>query len=122
MLRYSTYKSIYEPSVKPSFSIKSSFHRNFSGSKKLLITITVVMLLVVTSTGMISAFASSGHANHNNLNEVLVVSPGESLWSIAVNHKPESMDTRKYVSLLREVNQLNNSDIRAGDVLELPSL
>lgn len=54
------------------------------------------------------------------LNQKVVVTSGDTLWSIAVEHKPEQMDTRIYVEALKATNRLQQGTIQSGQVLVLP--
>lgn len=49
----------------------------------------------------------------------VVVQPGDTLWSIASSVAGDG-DVRVVVAQLREVNGLQGSDLRPGEVLQLP--
>jgi len=51
---------------------------------------------------------------------VVVVRPGDTLWSIALAYAPEGADVRKYVHALRKANGLEKSLVHAGQTLVLP--
>ncbi|WP_408892240.1 LysM peptidoglycan-binding domain-containing protein [Paenibacillus taichungensis] len=50
----------------------------------------------------------------------MAVSQGDTLWSISLEHKPETMDTRVYIEAIKKVNQLHSTSIQVGQVLILP--
>ncbi|ODP30074.1 hypothetical protein PTI45_00527 [Paenibacillus nuruki] len=50
----------------------------------------------------------------------VVVHAGDSLWSIAKEYKSVQTDTRDYIAQIRSENQLDSSEIQAGDVLVIP--
>lgn len=118
MLKYSSYQSIHN---KPSLN-KSKF----SGlqtrwiHKGLSRIMVVILLLTVTCTGMVTAFAASSEGNHNVDLEKVIVQPGDTLWQIATTHKPRGKDTRVYIEHIKDYNGLTVSTIRSGDVLILP--
>nr|WP_273545561.1 LysM peptidoglycan-binding domain-containing protein [Paenibacillus caui] len=85
-------------------------------------TLLIVVVLTLTCTGFISAFAATISSNDNSVLETVVITPGDTLWDIAVTYKPAEMDTRKYVRILKSVNGLEGSEISVGDVLKLPDL
>ncbi|WP_234032762.1 LysM peptidoglycan-binding domain-containing protein [Paenibacillus faecalis] len=120
MLRYTTYRSIYEePLQEETHNQVSLWHRIIDGiqtraGKSLLI----LMIVVLGCTGAFSVFA--GEVEEPRAEKNVIIQPGDSLWSIAVAHKPEKMDTRVYISSIREANELKGLDIQAGDVLSLP--
>lgn len=48
------------------------------------------------------------------------VSPGDTLWEIAVSHTPPQADPRPTVEAIREANDLSGTTIRPGMRLEVP--
>lgn len=48
-----------------------------------------------------------------------VVKSGDTLWSIAEEHCPKSMDKRLYIYMAAKENGIENCMIRPGDVLIL---
>ncbi|MNC39986.1 Cell division suppressor protein YneA [compost metagenome] len=50
----------------------------------------------------------------------VVVERGDTLWSIALKNKPADMKTAVYIEGIKRTSGLENSDIKAGDVLTLP--
>ncbi|MFD1270344.1 LysM peptidoglycan-binding domain-containing protein [Paenibacillus motobuensis] len=47
--------------------------------------------------------------------------PGDTLWEIASEHKPQGKDIRKYIDSIKRVNGKHVSSIQAGEVLVLPN-
>ncbi|PZT53779.1 LysM peptidoglycan-binding domain-containing protein [Paenibacillus silvae] len=120
-MRYSTYKSIHEHGqalpAKSSISyVKShSLHQMTHGALiKMLITISVFI------AGCSVVFTASAGDEPVVLNQQVVVTAGDTLWSIALEHKPEQMDTRIYVEALKDANRLQHGTIQSGQVLSLP--
>lgn len=117
MLKYSTYQSIYN---KPSRQERNEglhtllFHK---GLAKLVVSLVV---LCITCTGMVTAFASSSEDGNRTLQNSIVVMPGDTLWKIASEHKPKGKDTRIYIEKIMTMNNLSSSAIEAGDTLNLP--
>lgn len=50
----------------------------------------------------------------------LIVERGDTLWKIAVNYGPDSIDTRDYIDELKRFNRLESSSIFEGQILYLP--
>nr|WP_138493465.1 LysM peptidoglycan-binding domain-containing protein [Paenibacillus pinistramenti] len=127
MLKYSTYKSIYSPQTSLASSTGSviiSDKKSFSRlpRKSHVRMLLVIAVLVLSFTGFITAFASSSTPAKDPAYETIVVMSGDTLWNIALTHKPDGMDTRKYVHKLIVLNHLSDSGIAAGDVLNLPNI
>ncbi len=119
MLKYSTYQSIYDkPAPRSSFIDVIS---NLRWSRSLTKIAVLLIVLMLTGTGVVTAFAAaSGNHSQTELS-TFVVMPGDTLWEIAVAHKPHGKDTRVYVEAIKRINGLDSSGIQAGDTLILPN-
>ncbi|WP_405152851.1 LysM peptidoglycan-binding domain-containing protein [Paenibacillus sp. FSL K6-0108] len=121
-MRYSTYQSIYEPVntevVKTNIG---NFKKLFTKGKTptwILKLVIVSLIIFVGCSTVLTVFAG----NESDLlpGNKVAVSEGDTLWSISLNHKPESMDTRIYIEAIKKVNQLHSTSIQVGQVLTLP--
>ncbi|OWA37340.1 hypothetical protein B9G55_04570 [Saccharibacillus sp. O16] len=132
MPKYTTYKSIYEmdtshhdSQVEPVFSVSSLLHK--LGLSKERMNRTQVARFRLLLFVVIGLFAGTGvvHAFQNDKVAVetkrVIVSPGDTLWSIAESYKPADADTRIFVRGIQQKNGLNSSEIHAGDELILPN-
>ena len=88
---------------------------------RLARTIVVLSLAVV----MVSGFAATSGANQEGPQasapatySVVVVAPGETLWSVAAAYA--SGDVQGLVTQIREVNNLKGYDLQAGQKLRVP--
>ncbi|RUT35961.1 LysM peptidoglycan-binding domain-containing protein [Paenibacillus zeisoli] len=120
MLRYSTYQSIHE--VIPTEPNRNKFNLEEFITRAIFVRVAALVLFIaITTTGMITAFASS--VDHSSSAEPLqvVVQPGDSLWSIASANKTPDQDIRDIIRNIKEENQLTSSEVQAGDVLLIPS-
>lgn len=121
-MRYSTYQSIYE-SVHSKVvetnirNFKKVFAKGNVPTWVLKLIIVSLIILVGCST-VLTVFAG----NENDLlpGGKMAVSQGDTLWSISLDHKPETMDTRVYIEAIKKVNQLHSTSIQVGQVLILP--
>ena len=123
-MRYSTYQSVYTNrlvEVKGQQTL-TNFRMQFYNRSHLMRVLVIVALLMLTGTIFMTAFASSLASESTISPEKIVVTTGDTLWNIALTHKPAAMDTRKYVALLLKTNHLSNSAINAGDIVVLPTL
>ncbi|ACX64644.1 LysM peptidoglycan-binding domain-containing protein [Paenibacillus sp. FSL H8-0457] len=121
MLKYSTYRSIYEnvPVVTEQSSKNWGIYLKSKIASiplnKLLFTLLIVAIFW---TGAYSVFA--GGTEKPTGEKQVIVQYGDSLWRIASLHKPADMDTRVYLDSIRRMNGLKGPDIQAGEVLSLP--
>jgi LysM repeat protein len=87
---------------------------------RLARTIVVLSLAVV----MVSGFAATSGANTAGSTSaepsysIVVVAPGETLWSVAAAYA--SGDVQGLINEIREVNNLKGYDLQAGQRLRVP--
>lgn len=85
--------------------------------RKLMIMALCLVIVAIGAAlyvGKTAAYAVESH-------ETYVVEKGDTLWAIAINYAPRSMDVRDYVYRLRVVNNLTASaTIHPGQELALP--
>lgn len=122
MLKYSSYQSIYEQPSLHRPMVKRVLHKSTWPNRRMFQIMTLLMILLVTCTGVVTALAASSEdkSTEVELAQVIVMS-GDTLWEIAVAHKPANQDTRIYVEKLKRINGLKTSSIQSGDVLLLPA-
>ena len=94
-------------------------------AKRLARTVSTISLLVVIGavfSSISSASDSTGNSSDGKSKYVqVVVTPGESLWSIAALVAGEG-DIASVVADIVEVNQLKSADVAAGSKLLVPVL
>lgn len=78
-----------------------------------LLLFAALSMSLESQTAMDSALSSTAR-------ETIVVTPGESLWSIAENHPIEGMDTDETVYVIRSWNDLDSSLLQPGMSLSVP--
>lgn len=133
MLKYSTYQSIYKEDTKVAATGSSSPHSMmilkrtlqrltmFSFLFRLMDFMKIALVLVL----VVSGFTVVGNVFAGSLpvmkqDKRVVVEPGDTLWSIALKYKPEDMKTAVYIEGIMKTNHLEDSAIKAGDVLTVP--
>ena len=104
--------------------VNQGFQANPSGRLtrrgRLARTIVVLSLAVV----MVSGFAATSGANTAGSTSaepsysIVVVAPGETLWSVAAAYA--SGDVQGLINEIREVNNLKGYDLQAGQRLRVP--
>jgi LysM repeat protein len=106
-------------------SVNQALQANPSGRLtrrgRLARTIVVLSLAVV----MVAGFAATSGANQEApvasaapSYSVVVVAPGETLWSVAAAYA--SGDVQGFVTQIREINNLKGYDLQAGQRLRVP--
>lgn len=84
----------------------------------VVLTVLGIALLLVLGSGYGGAEADlvrpdvAGHAT---------VAPGQTLWDVAVEHAPDSVDPRTYLARIRTVNGLDGTYVPAWTVVLLPA-
>ena len=86
---------------------------------RLARTFVVLSLTVVMAAGFASqSGAGQVEAGTAPSYEIVVVAPGETLWSVAAAYA--SGDVQGLVNEIREVNNLKGYDLQAGQKLRVP--
>lgn len=115
--RFSTYKSIYLDSPRRT-------DRQVRPNRKVgQVLLFAAVLLLLTSFGIVQAFASSDddeRAFESIPAKQIIVAQGETMWSIAKRYKPEHMDIRYYIEDMKKLNHKRTSAIQAGELLYIP--
>jgi len=87
---------------------------------RLARTLVVLSLTVVMAAGFASqSGAGQVEASTAPSYEIVVVAPGETLWSVAAAYA--SGDVQGLVNEIREVNNLKGYDLQAGQRLRVPT-
>lgn len=135
MLKYSTYRSIYDnaPVVESlghnsvastSAKMKEISERLIEGMISLFrqdfwIKLALIFVLVLSGLTVVgNVFAGSTTIMKEE--KRVVVERGDTLWSIALENKPADMKTVVYIEEIKRVSGIKGSQINAGDVLTLP--
>ncbi|WP_338541111.1 cell division suppressor protein YneA [Paenibacillus tundrae] len=121
-MRHSTYQSIYKPVSPASVQWSTGELRKKMlqlKARPLLLKIAIISLIVIIGCStMLTAFA--GGEEDLLSGKKVIVSQGDTLWNLSVEYKPQQMDTRVFVEVLKKINKLSSNSIQAGQVLILP--
>ena len=103
--------------------VNQGFQANPSGSLtrrgRLARTFVVLSLTVVMAAGFASqSGAGQVEASTAPSYEIVVVAPGETLWSVAAAYA--TGDVQGLINEIREVNNLKGYDLQAGQRLRVP--
>lgn len=80
--------------------------------KRFITSITILMIILI-------ALLNKCVARKSVRTEDLVVSAGDTLWSISCEYKKTGQDVRSYLYELRELNELNDCIIYPGQVIQI---
>jgi LysM repeat protein len=82
----------------------------------VIISTTVVALVLLVATAV---YAFTGPVPTESVD--YRVRAGDTLWDIAADHTEPGGDVRRGVAVIQEMNELDGSLIRAGQVLVVPA-
>ena len=110
-------------STTPKSIVNQALQANSSGTLtrrgRLARTFVVLSLTVVMAAGFASqSGAGQVEASTAPSYEIVVVAPGETLWSVAAAYA--SGDVQGMVNDIREANNLTGYDLQAGQRLRVP--
>jgi LysM repeat protein len=86
----------------------------------VIISTTVVALVLLLATAVYAFTGPVPTAGTENGTEYRVRA-GDTLWGIAADHTEPGGDVRRGVALIMEMNELDGSVIRPGEVLVVPA-
>jgi LysM repeat protein len=121
-MRYSTYKSIYEPVYTKTSESRTLYVKKQSMQRVKIPTwlskmVIIALIIIIGCSAVFTVFAGDEQLLSG---DKVVVSQGDTLWSISLAHKPQQMDTRVYIEAVKKVNELEHNSIQIGQVLVLP--
>ncbi|WP_226003188.1 LysM peptidoglycan-binding domain-containing protein [Paenibacillus sp. BJ-4] len=120
-MRYSTYQSIFPMNLENMQETQKKGMKGFIQmiANTLLLKLLILVIVVwIAGAGVLTVFAAPSVSKLEVTK--LTVQPGDTLWQIAVKHKPERMDTRVYIEGIVRINGLEDRGVQAGQVLKLP--
>ena len=81
--------------------------------------IVITLLLLCTFANTVLGFNDALALSEQQYIQV-EVSYGDSLWTIADNYMPDDMDPREAVYMIMDANDLDNSQVYVGQILDIP--
>lgn len=105
---------------------RSSMHQpveqNHYNRRKLVRTILLFGLLFLFCAGIVQAWGDDDSVSEQTslVTERVLVQPGDSLWEIATEYKPNGMDTREYIYKIVQLNDLRGHTLQSGIVIDVP--
>lgn len=135
MLKYSTYRSIYDKApvveslghndvARNSAKVKEITERLLGGMISLFrqdFFIKLILIIVLVFSGLtVVGNVFAGSTTIMKEEKRIVVERGDTLWSIALKNKPADMKTVVYIEGIKRSSGIKSSQINAGDILTLP--
>lgn len=85
--------------------------------RRIAFFIVIAVALVITNiTGKISGTDKTAAQDGIEI----VVTNGDTLWTIASEYKPAGKDLRKFIHEISEINRIENATIFCGQTLTIP--
>jgi LysM repeat protein len=88
-------------------------------SKVRFMTFITALIVAVV---MVSGFALSGGVSGTEkpTYESVTIKSGDTLWSIACEHKTEDKSIRQYIADIRAINDVSPGNIHPGQIIDVP--
>lgn len=99
-------------------TVSGKKYRIKSSSRFTLFVAVTIMFLIMASNALFGLGDASSMTEQEYM-EVTVQS-GDTLWSIAKAYMPSSIDTRKHVYELCQLNGIAAHELKAGQMLIIP--
>lgn len=107
------------PTIRPMVTAPVRPLRLTRRGRAVVLATLVTLLLAAFSLGRVGSEAAPRGAAQSALSQT-VVQPGESLWSVAKRVAP-GHDPRAVIDQIADLNDLESSSLRAGQLLVIPS-
>ena len=86
----------------------------------MIIRLTFILsVLAVSGSPAFNVISTAFAREYVSVSEVVVTS-GDTLWSIACAHNSNDEDIRRFIDRIVKYNNLESTGIRAGDILCIP--
>lgn len=98
-------------------------HYRITSKFRFTIFVLVMMMAVLTLFGATTVkrgTAGDAVRTETRTYRTVTVCSRDTLWDIAGKYCPEDQDVRKFICEIREVNDLETSDIAVGEKLLIP--
>jgi hypothetical protein len=88
-------------------------------SKARFLTFITVAAVIAAILGA-TAFGGSVSGKEKQVYRDVVVRSGDTVWSIACEHKPADTPIRRYVSEIESINGIDSGMIHPGQIIKAP--
>lgn len=96
--------------------------KNIRIKSKLRFTIFILLLLLGISCACMTIRIHENHVHGSAPSQYIKVTvmSGETMWEIASRFKAETADTREVVYQIQKANQMDSSELTAGETIRVP--
>jgi hypothetical protein len=95
-------------------------HLRLTQRGRFVAKLAAVVGFIALLAPSISSQAQASLEQAGNRSQLIVVSPGETLWTIASRVNPEA-DPRAVIEEIKSLNVLEGSSLYAGQILRIPN-
>lgn len=85
--------------------------------RSLYIAVIVIGILLLT---IIPSLPEHTSAQNEKDYQLVYVETGDSLWSLAKRYVPKDKEIRKFIYEIRQLNDIDPSKLRPGELLKIP--
>ena len=86
---------------------------------RFTIFIIVMMLITISIIGYVTGM-NTAHGETMEQYATVEIASGDTLWTIAAEYAPEGTDLRQFIYEIRELNDMESSNIMVGQVIRVP--
>ncbi|MCL1982464.1 MAG: LysM peptidoglycan-binding domain-containing protein [Clostridiales bacterium] len=99
-------------------TVSGKKYRIKSSGRFTLFAAAIIVLLILISNALLGLGSASSMTEQAYIE--ITVQHGDTLWNIAKTYMPSSIDTRKLVYELCQLNGIAAHELKAGQVLVIP--
>ncbi|WP_020616319.1 LysM peptidoglycan-binding domain-containing protein [Paenibacillus daejeonensis] len=120
IMQTTSYRSIHVSNRNQRQSNPSRWRRLSVSILPKVAVIAVVIAILMSGVLLVDSYANPATYEPLAHETMVIVSSGDTLWSIAKTHMPENMDVREAIYLLQSRNGISNSSLVSGQSLIIP--
>ena len=120
IMQTTSYRSIHVSNENQRQNSPSRWRRLSVGLLPKFAVIAMVVAILMSGVLLVDSYANPATYEPLAHEAMVIVSSGDTLWSIAKTHKPENMDVREAVYLLQSRNGISTSSLLSGQSLIIP--
>lgn len=120
MMQTTTYRSIHMKDKEKTPQRNALASRLVTGYLPKAVAGLLLIVLLMSGVLLVHSYGNLGVQEQQAGEQLVVVSSGDTLWSIAKAHKPAGMDVREAIHHLQTRNGIPTSALTTGQSLIIP--